>query len=65
MLMVWMSRTYTSDLVWGLSFSSAPSFHVHRAGTSGGMKGHLSLLGDMEEGPAPESLEDTGILESR
>ena len=28
------------------------------------MKGHLSLLGDREEGPAPESFEDTGILGS-
>ena len=45
-----------------MSFASAPSFHVHLAGTSGGMKGHLSLLGDREEGPAPESFEDTGIL---
>ena len=35
---------------------------MHLAGTSGGMKGHLSLLGDREEGPAPESFEDTGIL---
>ena len=47
-----------------MSFASAPSFHVHLAGTSGGMKGHLSLLGDREEGPVPESFEDTGILGS-
>ena len=47
-----------------MSFASAPSFHVHLAGTSGGMKGHLSLLGNREEGPAPESFEDTGILGS-
>ena len=31
---------------------------MHRAGTSGGTKGHLSLLGDGD----PEGLEDTGIL---
>ena len=37
---------------------------MHLAGTSGGMKGHLSLLGDREEGPAPESFEDPGILSS-
>ena len=37
---------------------------MHLAGTSGGMKGHLSLLGDREEDPAPESFEDPGILSS-
>ena len=47
-----------------MSFASASGFHVHLAGTLGGMKGHLSLLGDREEGPAPESFEDTGILGS-